>query len=444
MLFLGLILSIFLFWQPSVLASVLPRALAIIPSIDAKDDFSELFQLIKQKRIDLVIEPSSSKNLKLYSHDENLYQHVLLLCPECKKYGSGLNVESFVKFVENGGNIVFVGDSGLSRLNSRLASEFGVKFEEPDTFVADYSNSYPGSDLKNTILASNLASNKHILPGHALNPKNSLVYYKGIAHSINSKNYLVSPLVSGSPTTISIKKQSLEDLTKASPSQVLSGSNLQLVSVFQSLNNARATFIGSTDMMKNKFFHISDSLQEPGDYRNKAFIDDLLGWVFQQRGVLKYSKPVIFKTSNNVSLESYQIRDEILYSIEISEFFDGKWVPFDADDVQLEIRMLDPYIRTTLDRQTQPDSEYATFSKKIVLPDKYGVFKFLLEHRRQGITWLEVTEVIPIHPLRHNQFPRFLSQAYPYYATSFLLLSGFIIISTLWLFSPTFKQSINI
>jgi len=39
------------------------------------------------------------------------------------------------------------------------------------------------------------------------------------------------------------------------------------------------------------------------------------------------------------------------YSAEIEKFDDGKWVPFEADDVQLEFVRIDPFVRTTLKRK---------------------------------------------------------------------------------------------
>jgi len=34
--------------------------------------------------------------------------------------------------------------------------------------------------------------------------------------------------------------------------------------------------------------------------------------------------------------------------VEIQKYEDGKWVPFEADDVQLEFVRIDPFVRTTL------------------------------------------------------------------------------------------------
>lgn len=38
------------------------------------------------------------------------------------------------------------------------------------------------------------------------------------------------------------------------------------------------------------------------------------------------------------------------YSIVIEKLSDGKWVPFDGDDIQLEFVRIDPFVRTFLKR----------------------------------------------------------------------------------------------
>lgn len=44
----------------------------------------------------------------------------------------------------------------------------------------------------------------------------------------------------------------------------------------------------------------------------------------------------------------YRINDDVVYSVDIAVYEDGKWVPYGAKDVQLEFVMLNPYVRTFL------------------------------------------------------------------------------------------------
>lgn len=55
----------------------------------------------------------------------------------------------------------------------------------------------------------------------------------------------------------------------------------------------------------------------------------------------------------------------------IEEWVDSKWVPFVADDLQLEFIMLDPYVRTKLKHTSE-----AKYSVVFKVPDVYGVYKF--------------------------------------------------------------------
>ena len=41
------------------------------------------------------------------------------------------------------------------------------------------------------------------------------------------------------------------------------------------------------------------------------------------------------------------------YGIEIDKLENGKWVPFDADDVQLEFVRIDPFVRTSLQHKSK-------------------------------------------------------------------------------------------
>ena len=41
------------------------------------------------------------------------------------------------------------------------------------------------------------------------------------------------------------------------------------------------------------------------------------------------------------------------YSIEIEEYKDGKWQPFNGKDVQLEFVRIDPFVRTTLSNKSK-------------------------------------------------------------------------------------------
>jgi oligosaccharyltransferase complex subunit beta len=166
-------------------------------------------------------------------------------------------------------------------------------------------------------------------------------------------------------------------------------------------------------------------------------VEALTGWCFQETKVLRVTKVGHRKVDDGKDgkqLEVYRIKDEIIYEIQIEEFkMDGKWVPFELpskeDALQLEIVMLDPYIRTNLDRKKAGE-----FAKQIKLPDVYGVFTFKMVYHRHGYSFLTEKSTVSIVPFRHNEYPRFLVAAYPYYASAFSMIVSFYIFTIVYLY----------
>lgn len=101
--------------------------------------------------------------------------------------------------------------------------------------------------------------------------------------------------------------------------------------------------------------------------------------------------------------------------------------------------MLDPYIRTDLQADNNTLGVYTT-PAGLQLPDVYGVFTFHLEYRRRAWTFIENKQQVSIIPLRHDAYPRFLSAAYPYYASMWSMMAGCFLFSILFLFHKDKKQ----
>jgi hypothetical protein len=101
-----------------------------------------------------------------------------------------------------------------------------------------------------------------------------------------------------------------------------------------------------------------------------------------------------------------------VFEIAIDEFdpVTGEWKAFGGSDVQLELIMIDPYIRTTL----KSDGK-GPYSARVQLPDVYGVYKVVVHYTKLGFSNLHVEEQVSIHPFRHDQFERFIDVAFPYY-----------------------------
>ena len=93
--------------------------------------------------------------------------------------------------------------------------------------------------------------------------------------------------------------------------------------------------------------------------------------------------------------------------------------------------MLDPYIRMHLEPTQRKDGTHSAILK---LPDTYGVFTMQIDYRRPGYSYLLEKDVVPIVPFKHNEYPRFLSAAWPYYLSTWSVILSSIVMIGLWLF----------
>ena len=92
--------------------------------------------------------------------------------------------------------------------------------------------------------------------------------------------------------------------------------------------------------------------------------------------------------------------------------------------------MLDPYWRINLENK-----EGAKYETKFKAPDHNGVYKFKIDYQRFGYSHLNIVETTPVRVFRHDEFPRFIPSAYPYYSIVFAVTAGFLLFSIFFLFT---------
>ena len=119
---------------------------------------------------------------------------------------------------------------------------------------------------------------------------------------------------------------------------------------------------------------------------------------------------------------------------------DGTYVPFQADDIQLEFIRLDPFHRVNL-KQSNPKS--ATYKAELVVPDTLGIYKFKVLHRRFGYSLIEAETVVSCIQFRHDEYPRFLNVAMPYYANVFLTMGAGFIFIMFFLYSEISEKGVH-
>ena len=132
------------------------------------------------------------------------------------------------------------------------------------------------------------------------------------------------------------------------------------------------------------------------------------------------------ETWKGVNPENYRIKDEVVLLFELEEKkADGTYVPFAAKDVQLEFLRLDPFHRVSM----KQEGTSATYAAQIEVPDTLGIYKFRVSHWRYGFSFIEAETLVSCIQFRHDEYPRFLNIAVPYYFNVFMLMgAGFLFI----------------
>jgi oligosaccharyltransferase complex subunit beta len=91
--------------------------------------------------------------------------------------------------------------------------------------------------------------------------------------------------------------------------------------------------------------------------------------------------------------------------------------------------MLDPHYRIPL----QHDGK-GHFSVQFQVPDVYGVFKYVMEYKRKGYSYIDLELVVPVRPFKHDEYQRFLPAAYPYYASAASTMAAFFVVGLVLLY----------
>ncbi len=302
-----------------------------------------------------------------------------------------------------------------------------------------------------TILATKTIDSRAVLGYFNGQSEKTPILYKGIGHSIADDNVLAVRILRGNPSSYSYFPN--KAMTTEGPFSA--GDQTLLVSGIQGRNNARVVVSGSLDLFTNAFFGAILETTATSESGNRAFVDNISKWAFCEQGVLRFRDithhkldgtppdvilhekerpdlPITLYPDPEITRNSlvYRIKDDIVYSMIVEEYSLDEWKPFQADDMQLEFVMLDPYVRKTL---TSDNS--GKFTTTFTAPDSYGVFKFRVLYRRTGWSVLHAETQVSLRPFKHNEYERFILSAYPYYASAFSALIGLFFFSIFFLFS---------
>jgi len=290
-----------------------------------------------------------------------------------------------------------------------LAAEVGVEIDEAGTKVIDHTSfdevNDDGSHTTISIKPEQIIDAPKLVGARA-----GAISFDGVGMKLDPSNKRVFPIAVGSRFSYSWYPQD-----KINEYPLAIGEDLVLVAGLQARNNARVVIAGSYAMFSDKFQANNDAQAD--------FAKSVLLWATKNAGVLRHNGMKHARVGESETPSYYTIEEQIRFEMNIEELVNGEWIPFDQNDVQVDYHRLDPFVRRTM------TNEKGLFSTEFKLPDTYGVFQFRVNYERLEYTSIEIEAQLSVRPLRHDQYERFISSAYPYYFSSFSMMIGVSLLS---------------
>jgi oligosaccharyltransferase complex subunit beta len=399
--------------------------LLVVVEPEHQDQYSLFFQGLKDKDYELTFRSPKAAEPSLVKFDVPSFSHVIILAPETKNFATDLSAQALVDAVSRGVNLLVALPNKQSTI-STLASEFSLILPPPSTTLISY---FPERQDAPTVIPVD-PPKKHPVLTNGLNP----VWFTGTPHALGNSPFLV-PILHAPPQSFASELDgsgdSLVEAAEKGGEGLWAGGQLGIVTGFQALNDARVTFAGGAELFSDAFIQkeISPGIKSG----NEQFTKDLVAWTFQESLVFRIDSIEHQRVGATASSDKYTVNDNIVFTAYISKYDPqmAKWVPHsDLYDLQLEFTMLDPHIRTALLPVPGSPGKYSVTFRA---PDRHGVFKFVINHRRKGMTFLQSSTTVAVVPPRHDEYPRFISAAWPYYIGAMSTSVGFLLFSAMWL-----------
>lgn len=382
-------------------------------------EVAERFQFNKNYNVSTIAYTES--DAEFFLGEEALYHHVVFL-PSSKKL-SGLksivNKHQLLEFFNKGGNVVAVSldKYALPEEVRAFLGQTGI-YPAPKAFVVD-------SHFDPVHVSSENVANQAIYPLLADVP------YKGSAALLSNNPQLV-PFISAPKLSFCADPRE-EVLTQEKTWTV--GEQGFLAAGFQGLSNGRVAWFGSESLVTS----------------------DVLLWVFQERGVLKLQFVQHYKVlePGNTNRTLYRVKDDVYYTVGVSEYADNKWVPYvpaEDDALQLSFKMLDPYQRLNLtllgpgSSSEDGENDLSIFAVNFTLPDHHGMFTFELDYKRAGLSFLQDKRIVAVRHLANDEYRRSweITNAWMYMSSAGLVVTAWVVFVALFMFVGPVKAGVTL
>ena len=377
-------------------------------------------------------EEDTPNRVKLTKMDNSLYDNVIIFpiskttlkkessTSENKSLLSSKNLLSF--FNDYNGNLMIITSPYTNNVDSliNLLNEFGIFPSPKNQIVKDFFQ-----DKESLLVSSSNLLNKYVYTVSDNNNNNTYFNLgKSSVARLDNREQLV-PILKSSKTSF------IETTQEKDFEPWVTGSQGYLIAGFQGVNNnARLVWFGSTDLIDNSNYDT-----------NRHLIENLVNWNFNAKSVIKSLKSRHYHAETKLTYDelNYKVNDMIRYEIDITEWNGSKWIPFIADDIQFELRQVDPYYRINLTRIMDNETNDNIFARYTTndfkLPNRHGMFKFLTEYKRNGLSTIKDEDIKAVRHLAYDEYPRSweITNSWVYLAANLVVISSFIIFVILFL-----------
>jgi len=347
-----------------------------------QDDFSIFFDGLKDQGYELTFRTPKDEAPVIIEYDEPKFDHVIVLASETKNFPKDITPQSLIALTKLNTNLIIALSPKQTPLSS-LAPEFSLILPPPGTPLISY---FPKRDEPASLIpitptkydATSILS-KNIAP----------IWFSGIPHALGNNPLLVpilhAPAQSFASEVDGGSADAIVDAAEKGGEGLWAGSQLGVVTGFQTLNGARVTWVGGADIFSDEL--AQKEVSKGVKSGNVQFARDLTAWTFQESLVLKIDKVEHHRVNETTAPEQYTNNDQVVYTTYISKYNakKGLWEPYSGlKDLQLEFTMLDPHIRTALPPVAGTPGKYSVTFRA---PDRHGVFKFIIDYKRKGLVF---------------------------------------------------------
>ncbi|BEI79776.1 hypothetical protein CcaverHIS002_0103050 [Cutaneotrichosporon cavernicola] len=402
------------------------RVLVVLGPKVEQDHYKGFWSSLEQRGYELTF-AAPGDELLLDAFGVPLHEHLIVFAPDTEKLGKHVTPQALFDAQGTYLNTLYVLSPEISEAQRTILQQYGVEAAPKGYQVRDAFSHVGGHESCCVVLPSS----SNVAPEVVLPKTGAIVFPHGTGFNLNSNPLLIDVL--RAPVTAYVgDKDGVAPTTKPGHEVKFAGEGMSAVAALQTRANSRIGFIGSPAMLSDKWWGKDLDGKETG---NRAALEDLTRWLFQETGVIRVAKTHHHRVGEKEPREAYTKKDEVAYEITIQEYQTrgnlSRWGNWDGA-MQLEFTMLDPHIRTELKPVSfRPDG--TTYAASFRAPDRHGVFKFVVNHFRPGWTFLEAADRASVVPLRHDEHPRFIAGAYPFYAGCLSTSAAFLFFTALWM-----------